>query len=141
MKKLFALALVLMLLAIAVAPALAAGGPRAGNDSSGRGFAAKGGNAPFALAGTIASLDPATRTVTMTVVCGNKLIKPYIGQTLTIQTTDATRFLLRNPGGTATSITFTELAVGQKVSANGQLANNVWTAGRITVGAELTCLP
>jgi len=141
MKKFFVLTLVLALLAVTVIPALAAGGAPAGNGRGGGGGTGKGGNAPFALAGTIASLDPAARTVTVTVACGNKLVKLFIGQNLTIQTTDATRFLLRNPDSTATPITFADLAVGQKVSVYGQLANNVWTASRITVGADLTCLP
>ena len=141
MKKLFVLTLVLALVAATVVPALAAGSPPARNGCGSEGYAGKGGSMPFALAGTIASLDPVARTVTVTIACGNLLVKPLIGQDLTLQTTDATRFLLRNPGGTATPITFADLAVGQKVSANGRLANNVWTAGRITVGAKLTCLP
>lgn len=138
MKKLFVLTLVLALLAITALPAFAAGGAPTGN---GGGDSGKGSKAPFALAGTIANLDPITHTVTVTVVCGNKLVKPYVGQNLNIQTTETTRFLLRNADGTVTPITFADLAVGQKVSSNGQLANNVWTAGRITVGADLTCLP
>jgi len=40
------------------------------------------------------------------------LVKPFIGENLTLQTTDATRFLLRNPGAAATPITFADLAVG-----------------------------
>jgi hypothetical protein len=141
MKKLIVLTLVLSLLAITIVPAFAAASTPARIKRGGGAGTGKGGNAPFALAGTIASLDPVARTVTVTVVSGNKLVKPYIGQNLTLQTSDATRFLLRNPDSTATLITFADLAVGQKVSANGQLANNVWTVSRITVGAELTCLP
>jgi len=40
------------------------------------------------------------------------LVKPFIGENLTLQTTDATSFLLRNPGAAATPITFADLAVG-----------------------------
>jgi hypothetical protein len=141
MKKISVILIVLVLLVVSTAPALAAGRP---STLGGRGAgisAGLGGNPPFALAGTIASLDAQAKTVTVTVVCGNTLVKPYIGQNLVIQTNNATRFLLRNPGGYATPITFNDLVIGQKVSANGQLANNVWTAGRITVGAELNCLP
>ena len=141
MKKIFVLMLVLALMAITVVPAFAAGNPPAGNGRGGGGGTGKGSNAPFALVGTIASLDSAERAITVTVVRGNKLVKMFIGQTLTIQATEATRFLLRNPDNTATPITFADLVVGQSVSVNGQLANNVWTAGRITVGADLTCLP
>lgn len=138
MKKLFVLTLVLALVAVTVVPALAAGSPPEANGCV-NGFCVQ--KAPYALAGTIASLDPETRTVTVTVACGNLLVKPFIGENLTLQTTDATRFLQRNPGSTATPITFDDLAIGQKVSSYGRLVNNVWTAGRITVGAKLSCLP
>ncbi len=141
MKKLFVLTLVLALLAVTAVPAFAAGNPPAGNGNGGGSGSGKGGNAPFALAGTIASLDPATGAVTVTVACGNQLVKPYIGQNLVIQTTSTTRFLLSNPDGVATPITFADLVAGQAVSVNGQVKNNVWTASRITVGASLTCLP
>jgi hypothetical protein len=141
MKKIVVLALVLALLAISAVPALAAGRAHAKNGQIAGNEYGKGGKMPFALAGTIASIDPVARTVTVTVACGNKLVKPYIGQDLTLQTTDATRFLLRNPDGTATPITFEDLTVGQNVSSNGKLVNNVWTANRITVGADLNCLP
>ena len=141
MKKIVVLALVLALLAISAVPALASGRAHSKNGQIARNEYGKAGKMPFALAGTIASIDPVARTVTVTVACGNKLVKPYIGQDLTLQTTIATRFLLRNPDGYATPITFEDLAVGQNVSSNGNLADNVWIATRITVGAELNCLP
>jgi hypothetical protein len=141
MKKYFVLTLVVVLLAIAVTPVLAAGGSRGGNAYSARLDARNGATTTFALAGTIASLDPAASTVTVKVVSGNLLVKSYIIQNLTIQTNDSTRFLLRNPDGVATPITFTDLVVGQKVSVNGVLANSVWTATRITADAKLVRLP
>ncbi len=157
MKKLFVLVLVLTLLSVMATPAFAAGGPPGGNGngSGGSGGNGSGGDGngseageinrirkmPFALAGTIASLDPATRTVTVAVVSGNTLVKPYLGQNLVLQTTDLTRFLLRNPDGVATPIAYKDLAIGQNVSAIGQPVDNVWTASRITVGAELTNQP
>jgi len=141
MKKIVVLTLVFALLAVTAVPALAAGGTQSRNGRGGGNEYGKGGKMPFALAGTIASIDPAARTVTVTVVCGNKLVKPYIGQDLILQTTAATRFLLRNPDGNATTMTFEDLAIGQKVSSNGRLTDQVWTASRITVGADLNCLP
>ena len=54
---------------------------------------------------------------------------------------DSTRVLLRNAAGVATPITLAELTAGTKVSLNGQLANNIWTATRITAGADLVCQP
>jgi hypothetical protein len=136
MKKIIVLSLALALLSATVFPAYAGYGPQA---CKGRVAATSRGT--FAMSGTLSSIDPATLTVTVTVVCGSKLVKPYIGQDLTIQTTDSTRFLMRNPDGTATPITFADLEVGQNVSINGRLANDVWIAGRITVGALLSCLP
>jgi hypothetical protein len=141
MKKIFVLVIVLILLAMAVTPALAAGGPHSGNAHGARLRARNSATATFALSGTIASLDSAARTVTVKVVSGNSLVKAYIGQNLTTQTNDSTRFLQRNPDGHATTINFADLVVGQKVSVNGVLANNVWTATRITVGAKLIHLP
>ena len=141
MKKLIILTLVLVLLAVSVVPAYAASRTRDQNGAGNKIQVKPHGKMPFALAGTIASIDPLARTVTVTVACGNKVVKPYIGQDLILQTTAATRFLLRNPDGKATPITFEDLAVGQNVSANGKLADNVWTASRITVGASLICLP
>ena len=141
MKKFFILTLVLVLLAISVVPAYAANQRRAQNAHENNGQVRQHGKMPYALAGVIASLDPVTRTVTVTVACGNKVVKPYIGQDLTLQTTDKTRFLLRNPDGTATPISFEDLEIGQNVSSQGKFASSVWTAIRITVGAELNCLP
>jgi len=126
MKKLFALALILALLAVAVVPVLAAGKSRSN---------------PFAVSGLIASVDPSTQTITVVVACGNKLVKPFIGQNLTIHISEATRLLLYNPDGVATPVEFAYLTAGQKVNLNGQLANNLWTANRITVGADYICLP
>ncbi len=141
MKKISVILLVLVLLVVSTVPALAAGRQPTIN-SHGAGFSVGlGGNPPFTLAGTIAGLDAQAKTVMVIVVCGNTLVKPYIGQNLVIQTNDTTRFLLRNPGGYATPITFSDLAIGQKVSLNGQYTNNIWVAGRITVGADLNCLP
>lgn len=146
MKKILIVVLVLAFLAVTAFPALAAGGPPNGQGNGqqqGNGHGGSGGaanrRAPFAFVGTIVSVDATTRTVVVTVVAGNTVVKSYIGQNLTIQTTDTTRFLLRNPDGTATVIAFENLVPGQNVSVNGKLSNNVWSANRITVGAELDC--
>jgi hypothetical protein len=134
MKKLLILTLALALLTVSVIPALAAG-PR---HPDGR---ERGEKAPFALSGVITGIDLPTGTVIVTVACGNKLVKAYIGQPLSLQTAAKTRLLLRNPGGKATPITFNQLEVGQYVSVQGRVSSNVWTATRLTVGAELNCLP
>ena len=110
MKKLFVLVLVLALLAGMTAPALAAGGTngnggRGGNGNGGGGnggsgsdvngsgtgtSSGKGGKMPNVLIGTITSLDPVTRTVTVDVLSANIAAKDYIGQTITFMTSEST---------------------------------------------------
>jgi hypothetical protein len=166
MKKLFVLVLVLVLLVVMITPALAAGpngnGGSGGNGNGGGGNgggssgvsgstngtgtgtgtgSGKGGKMPNVLIGTITSLDPVSRTVTVNVLSANIAAKDYIGQTITFITTESTCFVLRNPDGTGTPITFEALAVGQNVSVAGVLSDTGWTATRITVDPELLCLP
>ena len=128
MKKLTIASLVLVVLAATAMPALAAGGPPPVRGRSGS----------FTLEGVITAISGTT--VTVQVTGGNPIVREYIGQSLTLQTTSSTRCLLKTDTGTV-SITSADLAVGQKVSASGKVANNVWTAARITVGAALVHLP
>jgi len=128
MKKLTMALLVLVVLGATAMPALAAGGPPPVRGKSGS----------FTLAGVITAISETT--VTVQVTGGNPIVHGYIGQALALQTTSSTRYLLKTDTATV-SITFADLAVGQKVSASGKVANNVWTAARITVGADLVHLP
>jgi len=127
MKKSLVVLMVVALLAVSAVPAFAARGvspqPPAFN---------KGGQ--FTLAGTITTID--SSVVTVKVVSGNPIARPYVGQTVALQTTAATRFLLTTPTGTVV-ITLADLQVGQNVSAQGKLANGLWTADRITAGAKI----
>lgn len=126
MKKLFVVALALLIALTVVGPVFAAGGAR-GN---------------FTLVANITAIDPVSGTVTVSVLKGNKLIQPYINQSLVISTAAKTRYLYKSSTtAVPTTITFADLKVGDAVSVNGTLANSVWTAARITVGASLTCLP
>ena len=88
----------------------------------------------FTLAGKITAING--NVVTVQVVSGNPIARPYVGQTVALQTTAATRFLQVTASGTVV-ITLADLQVGQNVSAQGKLANNVWTTDRITVGAKI----
>jgi|WetSurMetagenome_2_1015567.scaffolds.fasta_scaffold447165_2 hypothetical protein len=112
MKRWLLLALVLGMLFVSVA---AGPGPR-GN---------------FALAGKINAIKDGT--VTVQVLTGNMLVKPYLNKDLTVSMTSSTRYLLKD----GTVIAFTDLKVGDAVSVNGTVVNQVWTASRITVGAQL----
>ncbi|MDD2923080.1 MAG: DUF5666 domain-containing protein [Anaerolineales bacterium] len=131
MKRLITILLTLVLLSVATVPAFAApvtaqSGPRG----------------TFALVGRIAAIDASTGTVTINVIRGSFLVKPYFGKTLMVKTTSLTRYLYKSsPTATPVPITFADLKVGNAVSVNGLVANNVWTASRITVGAKLTCFP
>lgn len=122
MKKSLVLGLVCMLLLGSVTPSLAASRP--------------GGT--FTLAGNITAINGST--VTVHVVGGSPAVKAFIGADLPLQTTDATRFLLKTDTATV-PITLADLQVGQSVSASGKVANGIWTALRITVGATLIHYP
>jgi len=133
MKKLFVLLAVFALAFAAVTPVFAARqGPGHGQGSQ------KGPRGTFAMTGYITAIG--SNTVTIQVYRGNNLVKPYLGQSLKVTVTAATRYLFKD-GTTTTPITFTDLKVGDPVSANGTVANGIWTTKRITVGASLSCLP
>jgi hypothetical protein len=120
-KSLVVLAVVALLLASAV-PALAAGGKPAAPA------------AQFTLAGKITAVEGST--VSVYVVGGNPMVHPSIEMELPIQTTDSTRFLLKTDTGTVV-ISLADLAIDQNVSVQGNVVDGVWTASRLTVGAEL----
>jgi hypothetical protein len=96
---------------------------------------------PYEFSGTITAVDDVNYAITVSVVCGNSLANPYIGQEVTVQTTSTTRFLLQNADGTVTPITFDYLEVGQNVSSHASLVDGTFMATRITSGASLSCRP
>jgi hypothetical protein len=96
-------------------------------------------SAPFALAGKITAIDAVSRTVTVQVVSGNVLVKPYVGKVVTLTTSAATLFRYTD-GTTTTATTFETLKVGDPVSAGGTLAAGIWKTSRITIGARFDCL-
>lgn len=95
---------------------------------------------PFNMVGRVAAVDTGAARVTVEVVRGNRVVQPFIGQTVTVQTDAATRFLKKTGTGVV-PITLADLQAGDAVSVQGRLAGEVWTANRITVGANLSCLP
>jgi len=161
-KKLFVLILVVVMLAVMITPALAAGpngnggcggnGNGGGGNGGGSSFASgsvtgngngsgKGGKMPNVLIGTITSIDPVNRTVTVDVLSANIAAKDYIGFVISFLTSESTNIVLRSSDGVSTPITFEQLAVDQNVSVAGVLSEMGWTATRITVDPELLCLP
>jgi hypothetical protein len=97
-------------------------------------LAQQGPRGTFALSGIISAIGE--NTVSIDVFSGSKLVHPLIGSVLTLSVTAQTRYLLREELVT-TVIGLEDLQVGQVVSANGTVADNIWTASRITVGALL----
>ncbi len=126
MKRWMGLLLAVVLVAASAAPALAAG-----NKPPKR--------MPFNLVGRITAVDAGAARVTVEVLRGNQVVRPYVGKTVTLQTDAATRFLKKTETGTV-PITLADLQVGDAVSVQGRLAGEVWTAYRITVGATLSGL-
>jgi hypothetical protein len=122
MKKLFFVLLLVVMLSVGAAPVFAAN-----VDAAKRGTL-------FNLSGKITAISGST--VTVSVLSGSAVVRPYLGQTLDIETTASTRFLLKTPDGTVT-IDLEDLAVEDKVSVQGSVKDGVWTATRITVGANL----
>ncbi len=144
MKKIFVV-LVLVVLTFAMVIPAAAGGnaPTGGRNGSasgtgtGSGQGQPGTRSVLAFAGTISAIG--TNTITVEVVAANKLAQSAKGIQVTVTVTANTRYLLRD-GSTMTIITFADLEVGQAVSINGYLLNDIWTASRVTEGASLSCL-
>ena len=114
------------------------GGLHSGNAAPASSQAQPGSRGTYVMVGKIAALG--TNTITVNVLRGNKLVPPYLGSQVIVSVNSQTRFLYRD-GTTTTAITFADLQVGQPVSISGTLANNTWTASRVTVGASLSCLP
>jgi hypothetical protein len=139
MKKITVLFIVIVLSFALVVPALAQGkGPHAGGGNGiATGFTQQKSGGQFTMVGTITTIG--TNTVTINVISGNKLAEPNKGSAVTVAVTAQTRYLFTN-GLTTTTISFSDLNVGQPVSVSGTLVNNIWTASRITVGASLSCM-
>jgi len=91
---------------------------------------------PFALVGTITALG--ADTITVQVQSGNRYVKPYIGQELTVQVTGSTRYMRWTADGSV-PISFADLNVGDATNINGTLAESTFTATRVTIDVPMTC--
>lgn len=159
MKKIFVPFLLVTMLALAVLPAAAGNGPDGGGpgrgpmepqctpqpEPYGQGtmttYRQSSPHGVFAVVGTITTLDATTGTITLTVMRANKLAQPYLSLDITVATDEKTRFLYKETTtSVATVITFDDLQVGDIVSIRGLVAEDVFTASRVTKGAKLTCL-
>ncbi len=122
MKKLFGVLLLVVMLSVGAVPALAANA-----DAAKRGTL-------FNLSGEITAIGDTS--ITVKVLTGSAVVRPYLGKELGIQVTDSTRFLRKVPDSTV-KITFADLVVGDKVSVQGSVKDGAWTATRITADASL----
>jgi hypothetical protein len=121
-------------------------------------------NTPFYLQGTIKTVDVGSKTIIVTLIHGNAMVKQFIGKDLTIKTTDATQIFKITQGiddesGEGESVTpalsssesaaseegdsnrvaipFDKLAVGQRVAIHGNLVEGVYTARLITMYIQI----
>jgi hypothetical protein len=138
MKKFAVLFAVLVMVFAFTIPAAASGFGPGGGMGSGTIQGQQGGRGTFVIVGNVAKIG--TNSVTIEVLRGNRLGQAYIGTQVTLTVSPQTIFLSMN-GSTITQISFADLQVGQRVSVNGIVTNNVWTVYRITVGALLSCIP
>ncbi|MFH2040175.1 MAG: DUF5666 domain-containing protein [Chloroflexota bacterium] len=147
MKKSSVLILVIVIAFALVIP-VAAKGPGTGGNGPGVPFGGQGTMAAytqaqqgprqiFAMVGTIESIDPVLKTLTIKVIKGNKLVQASKGKSVTVITDNLTRYL-RKTGTAVIPISFDDLREGDRVSVNGVYLNSTWKANRITVGAFLT---
>lgn len=161
MKKILIPLVLIVMLAVAVIPASAGKGTGPGTDPGvapgnpavvpqpepkGKGtmtiFRQSMPREVFAVVGTITAIDPATGTLTITVLRANYLAKPYLNMELTVVITDTTKILYKvTMDSPALPYTFEELLVDDIVSINGQIVEDVFNAKRITKGASLKSLP
>ncbi|MCI0518886.1 MAG: hypothetical protein L0Z70_01345 [Chloroflexi bacterium] len=124
MKKFSLILITLILLLATTAPALAASTP------PGRTF--------FSAVGPIVNIE--SGMITVNVVTGSTLVKPYIGMDLPIHLNNQTRILVKTDDGTVVG-TFSDLEVGQIVSVRGSYTNDEFTAKLITIDSCPSCLP
>jgi hypothetical protein len=119
-KKLVTLAMIALVALLAVTPALASeSGVNGGSPQH------------FSVLGTITAIDG--DTITLYVLEGSRLVRPYIGQALTVQMTPATLYYEWTPDGLV-PITFGDVGVGDMTNVHGTVAEDGdFTAGRVTL--------
>ncbi len=113
-RTLWVVVLLLVALGMLAAPALAAPKGRSR------------GPQPYSLVGQVVGVNTTDKTVTVTVLSGNAVVRPFVGQQQALHTNDRTRFL---PAGT----TLASLAAGTRISSMGLFAGETFSASQIIV--------
>ena len=131
MKKVLWLSVVAVaLLAVTAVPAMA------GGDNNQRRWQ----GSVFGLVGQVTAVDAVARTITVQVHTGNRLVKDYLGEELTVTTSEDTLFL-RYGDPKCEVIAFEDVEVGAYVSMNGiVLPGEIFLAKRVTVDVPLHAL-
>jgi hypothetical protein len=120
MKRILLLALVLLLTTVSAVPVLA----------EAQNTVAAAPQGAFSLVGKITAKG--NQSITVKVWWGNTLVQQYKGQELEIQVDENTLYFFKQ-GTIVEPISFSELAVGQRVRVTGDTAEDVWTASKVTV--------
>lgn len=90
----------------------------------------------FALVGIVTAVD--AEAITVEVHNGNRFVKPFLGEELTIQLAETTVYQKWTENGCVTA-TFEDVAVDGAVSIRGTVEDEVFTASTVTVAVPLDC--
>lgn len=129
-KRLAIAALVVAVLALAAMPA-AAGGGKNRNRWLGN---------VFGVVGEVTDVDLDAATITVKVLSGSQLVKPFLGAELTLATNEDTKFMLYVDQA-CEQADLEDVYVGALVSANGTVITaeeaRTYLAVRVTIDAPL----
>ena len=129
-KRLVIVALVVAVLALTAMPA-AAGGDKNHNRWLGL---------VFGLVGEVTAVDLEAETITVKVLTGSQLVKPFIDAELTLATNEDTKFMLYVDQA-CEQAALEDVYVGALVSANGTVIvapeGKTYLAVRVTIDAPL----
>jgi hypothetical protein len=90
----------------------------------------------FVLGGTILSVDPISKTMTVAVYYGNRVAQGAYSTTVTITLSSGTRYQMWTPDGTG-SVALDELDEGQNVMIKGWTDGEDWSADWLKVDLGL----
>ena len=88
----------------------------------------------FALVGVISGLS--SDAITVEIHNGNRFVKPYVGEALTVQLDSSTVYQRWTPEG-CVPIGFGEITIGDTTSIHGSVSEGDFLAERVTVDVPL----